>query len=99
MPEATQIIRFDEGNRTAFQLGLSKVYKNTLKVLPNSYKRWLREEKAEQFYKTDWAVSGLGTMPEKGIGERFATDRVFYGPTKVYTIVTYGLSLVVQYEV
>lgn len=98
MAEATQVIRFDE-NRNAFQLGLSEVYKNTLKVVPQSYKDWLREENAEQFFKTDWAVSGLGLMPEKTIGGKFATDKVFYGPTKQYTMKTYGLSLVVQYEV
>lgn len=98
MPEATQVIRFDE-NRNAFQLGLSEVYKNTLKVTPQSYKEWLHEENADQFFKTDWAVSGLGVMQEKTIGGRFATDKAYYGPTKTYTMKTYGLSLVVQYEV
>lgn len=98
MPEATQVIRFDE-NRLAFQLGLSEVYRNQLKIIPQSYKEWMKEETADQFFKTDWAVSGLGSMPEKTIGGRFATDKIYYGPTKSYTMKVYGLSLVVQYEV
>ncbi len=98
MAEATQVIRFDE-NRNAFQLGLSEVYKNTLKVIKQSYKEWLSEERADVFFKNDWAVSGLGVMPEKNIGGKFESDRIYYGPTKQYTMKTYGLSLVVQYEV
>lgn len=98
MPEATQVIRFDE-NRNAFELGVTKTYRDTLKVIPQSYKTWLREETADEFFKTDWSASGLGPMPEKVIGGRFPTDRIFYGPTKTFEMKTYGLALVVQYEV
>lgn len=98
MPEATDLIRFNE-QQDFFELGLSTVYDETLKVLPNAYKEWLSEETAEQFFKTERAHSGLGVMPSKDIGARFATDRIYYGQSKTFTMGTYGLSLVIQYEV
>jgi hypothetical protein len=98
MPEATQIIRFNE-RQDLFELGLSTVYNETLKVLPNAYKEWLEEESAEQFYKTEMAHSGLGVMPAHDIGSRFATDRIYYGANKTYQMSVYGISLVIQYEV
>lgn len=86
-------------NARAFQLGLTNVYEDTLKVIPQSYKQWLREEPAKQFFKTDWSYSGLGEMGEKQIGAAPGKDKIYFGETKVFTMKTYGLSLVVQYEV
>ncbi len=96
--QATEVIRFDE-KREYFELGLSTAYRDTLKVRPNAYKEWLSEETATEFFKTESATSGLGIMAEKVIGGTPQTDRLYYGTTKTYTLKTYGLALVMQYEV
>jgi hypothetical protein len=96
--DPTQLIRFNQ-NRELFEVGLNQVYKDTLPLHPQQYKTWLREETATEFYKTDYAASGLGVMPEKQPGQRFAMDRPKFSPTKQHVMRTYGLSLVIQYEV
>lgn len=96
--QATEVIRFDE-KREYFELGMSDSYKDTLKVLPNAYKEWLAEVPVTEFFTTDGSHSGLGVMGEKPIGSNPQTDRLYYGATKTYTLKTYGMALVMQYEV
>jgi hypothetical protein len=98
MSSASQIIRFSE-RRDLFEKGLTDVYKDTVKIEPQTYKLWLRTEKSKDFYKTDMAVSGLGVMPERTIGSDFQKDRIYYGPNKTYTMKVYGMGLVIQWEV
>jgi hypothetical protein len=97
MPPATNIHRFTEW-QTTFELGLTKVYKDELKKLPKTYAAWLKEERAKHFYDTEWNVSGLGVMPAKTIGGTFVTDQILQGSTKQFSLQTYGLSLLIQYE-
>jgi hypothetical protein len=97
MPGLTSSIRFTEW-LTTFELGLTEVHKDELKKLPKQYKLWLREERAQRFFDTDWSVSGLGIMKEKGIGATFDTDQLFQGVKKQFSLKTYGLALVIQHE-
>jgi hypothetical protein len=93
----TSSIRFTEW-LTAFEAGLTHVYKDELKKLPKQYKLWLKEERASRFLDTDWSVSGLGVMGEKTIGGTFATDQIYQGAKKQFALKTYGLALVIQHE-
>ena len=47
---------------------------------------------------TDRQVSGLGTMPSKGVGEQFTSDEILIGDTKTYTASAYGLAVEITYE-
>lgn len=93
-----QNITFAQSAR-AFTLGLSNVWKDELKVIPQSYKTWLRESPAKEFFKTDWGYSGLGTMGRKEIGAAPPKDKIFFGKEKQFVMKTYGSSLLIQYEV
>jgi hypothetical protein len=97
MAEPTNVIRFLE-KVALFELGLEKVYSDTLKTEPITYKKWLREKNMKRWIEFDMATSGLGVMGEKEIGGRFPTDRIYYGPQKSYTGKAYGAALVIQYE-
>lgn len=97
MAPVTTATNFDEW-RTDFELGLSVVHEDELVKLPKLYKDWLSERPVRRFYDTDWSVSGLGIMPEKGIGQQFSTDQLFQGVKKTYTLKTYGLMLLIQKE-
>lgn len=92
------IIRFYE-KRDFFEAGLTRVYRDEITLLQQSYKQWLMEETADKFYKSDMSHSGLGVMGEKPIGQDAPRDRIKYGIKKTFTMKTYGLSLVIQYEV
>src|ERR1041384_2810763 len=98
MSESTNVIRFAE-KLALVELGLSTVYKDTLKAIPNQYKEWLAEKSTDLFIETDYGGGGLGVMQEKTIGDRFPADRLVYGGQKSYTMATYGIALVLQYEV
>jgi hypothetical protein len=98
MPALPGNIIFAQDER-AFRLGLSKIWKDELKIIPQSYKEWLREEDAKVFFKTDWSYSGLGTMGSKAIGAAPNKDKIYFGEPKTFTMKTYGSSLVIQYEV
>lgn len=82
----------------AFQLGLSKVYKDELAIVPKTYQAWLREDKAEHFYDTEWVTAGLGMAQPKAIGQAMATDVMLSGKTKTFTLKTFGLAVGVQHE-
>lgn len=82
----------------AFRLGLSKVYKNTLKMHPRTYSAFLKEAPVEEWYVKEWEVSGFGTMPEKGIGAEITTDRLIKSATKEYSLKAYALGVVFDYE-
>lgn len=82
----------------AFALGLTDVYEDELKQHPRSYTAFLKESAAQHWYDTDWMVSGLGAMPEKGIGEAVSTDTILKSPTKQYTLTPYALGVVIEYE-
>lgn len=92
-----QAVRFNDFP-LAFQLGLSTVYKDELKIQPKSYLTWLREDAAEHFYDTEWATAGLGMAQPKAIGQAMATDVVLSGKTKSFTLKTFGLAVAVQHE-
>ena len=94
----TNVIRFND-NLTPYQLGLKKVYHDTIPKIPQQYKDWLREETAEEFIHREFEHSGLGVMPAKGIGQNPTTDRLYYSATKDFTLRTFGLALEIQYEV
>jgi hypothetical protein len=93
----TNIIRFLE-KAALFELGLEKVYKDTLSTEPQTYKSWMRSRPMQRWVEHDMATSGLGVMGEKEIGGRFNTDRIYYSPEKAYTGKAYGAALVIQYE-
>lgn len=93
-----QQIRFSDFP-LAFQLGLSRTYKDELELVPKTYAVWLREEPAEHFTDTEWATAGLGMIQSKPIGQAMGTDVMLSGKTKVFTLKTFGLGVVVQHEV
>lgn len=83
----------------AFQLGLSRAYKDELQLVPKTYSVWLREEPAERFVDVEWATAGFGMIQSKPIGQAVGTDVVISGKTKTFTLRTFGLGAVVQHEV
>lgn len=98
MAMTTNIHRFSEYQED-FELGLTQVHEDELRLIPRTYTAWLQEKTAEHFYDTDWGVSGLGVMPEKGIGSPVETDKIYKADTKQYDLTPYALGLVIQYEV
>lgn len=81
-----------------FALGLTKVYEDELKRHNRTYTAFLQEESVSRWFDTDWAVSGLGTMPTKAIGAAVTTDRLLKAPTKQYELTPYALGVVIDYE-
>lgn len=81
------------------ELGLSKVYKETLKATPQTWKMWLEGKTAQRWTDYEMSTSGVGAVAEKPPGSPFVTDRIFIGPRKSYTLVPYGTALVLQHEV
>lgn len=97
MPQFSNHHTFAEFSN-AFVLGLSKVHHDKVKLMGRDYKDWLSEQRATHFFDTEWAVSGLGVMPEKEIGGVVETDKMYQGETKQFNIVPYALGVVIQYE-
>lgn len=82
----------------AFELGLTRVYRDELKRIPVEYRSVIREKPAKHFYDTEWVVSGLGTMPTKAVGGEIEVDKIISGPTKRHGMQPYALALVIVYE-
>lgn len=82
----------------AFEFGLSEVFDGEMKLLPKTYSAWLLEKTAEAYTETTWQNSGLGVMPEKGLGEVIETDKLIKGPTKDHGMQPYALGVVIEYE-
>lgn len=94
---ATNVMEF-QAFAEALALGLTDVYELSLKQLPRTYPAFLKEDRAKRWYDTDWAVSGLGVMPEKSIGASISTDRLIKADEKQYALVAYALGIVIEYE-
>ena len=86
------------GWTTAFEHGLTNVYRGELRLRKIEYTPWLMEKKAKRWYQTDWEVTGVGQMPEKDIGAAISTDRIYQSDKKTFTLTAYALGLVIQYE-
>ncbi len=83
---------------SAFALGITKVHDTSLAQHKRDYTVWLAEESVKRWRDTEWSKSGLGQMPEKGMGEQFSTDTILTGETKEFTLTPWGLAVVVVYE-
>ncbi len=81
-----------------YELGLTQVFEDDLRQTTKDYALWLKEETVKHFYDTEYAVSGLGEMPEKGIGTVFSTDKILKGRTKEHSLTAWGLSVIIEYE-
>src|SRR5574343_449842 len=81
-----------------FSLGITRVFEDELQQHERTYTAFLREETVSRWFDTEWLVSGLGIMPEKGIGAAFNTDRLIKGPTKQHALQAWGLSVSIDYE-
>jgi len=81
-----------------FSLGITRVFEDELQMHERTYTAFLREETVSRWFDTEWLVSGLGIMPEKGIGAAFNTDRLIKGPTKQHALQAWGLSVSIDYE-
>lgn len=86
------------GYPLAFELGLTKVYRDEVKRTGIEYRDWLVEKPAQHLFDTEWVVSGLGVMPEKAIGEDINVDKILNGPTKRHGMRFYGIALVIVWE-
>lgn len=82
----------------AFQLGITKIYRGSLKRTPVEYRSVVREVPAKHFYDTDWHISGLGIMPEKEVGGSIDVDKIISGNTKRHEMVPYALSIIITHE-
>lgn len=80
------------------ELGLSKVFKESLPTYPLIYKKWLATVQAKEWIEDEDLVTGFGAMPEKGIGNPFTVDSPKIGSVKDYTMKAYGLGFVIEYE-
>lgn len=81
------------------ELGLSKVYKETLQATPQTWKQWLDGKTAQRWTDYEMSTSGVGPVTTKAPGSPFVTDRIFLGSKKSYTLVPYGTALTLQHEV
>lgn len=85
-------------NAALLELGLSNVYKETLKVTQETWKAWLESRTAQRWRDTEMMTSGTGAITEKPPGSPFVTDRIYQGAQKTYELVPYGIALVLQHE-
>jgi len=81
-----------------YAAGLTDVFEDSLKQHTKDYAVWLKEETIKRYYDTYYATSGLGDMPEKGIGENISTDKIMKGRSKQMSLTAWALSVVVEYE-
>lgn len=81
-----------------FALGITQAYEDSLKQEEKTYARFLREESVKRWKDTEISVSGLGQMPEKGLGEAFSVDRLKKGTQKDHELVAWGLAVTIEYE-
>ena len=80
------------------ELGLSNVFMDDLPTHPKLYTGWLTEKSAKEFIEDELVASGLGAMPQKGIGQPFTADKPYISAPKDFELVTYGLAFVGEYE-
>mgnify|MGYP001603303243 CR=1 FL=1 len=91
------VARMQEFSTLLF-LGLSKVFKDDLPTHPELFRPWLRVESAKEFTEDGIVTTGFGPMPEKQIGGAFSVDKPKMGTAKEWTLKSYGLGFVAEYE-
>ena len=94
---AGNVMEFQQYLET-FALGITQVYEDELKMHQREYTAFLNEATVDRWFDTEWIVSGLGIMPEKGIGAAVTTDRIIKGPTKQHALQAWALGCVIDYE-
>ena len=80
-------------------LGLTDAFTDGLKLQPIMFDEWLKSETVKRWLDTDIIYSGVGQMPQKGIGSNIQTDTILKGTSKQYSLVPYALGVVLEYEV
>jgi len=80
------------------EVGLSKVFKDTLPTHELTYKAWLKERKAKEWIEDELMTTGFGAMPVKAVGGPFTLDKPFITDPKTYELVAYGLAFTIEYE-
>lgn len=98
MPDfGTNVARLQEFS-ALLERGLSKVFMDDLPTHDQLYGTWLRTKTAEEWIEDELVTTGLGPMPEKGIGGPFTTDKPLISDPKDYELATYALAVVMEYE-
>lgn len=78
--------------------GLDDIFRDSLPRHDKLYRSWLSETSADEWKEDAIVVTGLGAMPTKPVGGNFVVDKPYKSSTKVYTMDTWGLAYVAEYE-
>jgi hypothetical protein len=78
--------------------GLDDVFEDDLPTHDKLYRPWLQETSADEYKEDAIVVTGLGTMPEKLVGQSITVDKPYKSSTKVYTLRTWAIGYVAEYE-
>ncbi len=77
---------------------LDNVYVEEGQARDLEYVRWMNVQTMDYNPTKDMMVSGLGQMPSKAEGSRFAEDEPMMGGTKTYTAEPFGLAFKANFE-
>ncbi len=78
--------------------GLDDIFEDSLPTQDKLYRGWLSESDANEFREDAIVITGLGTMPTKDIGGDITVDKPITSSQKLYTLRTYALGYVAEYE-
>lgn len=78
--------------------GLDDVFEDDLPTFSKLYRDWLPESKADEYKEDAIVITGLGAMPEKEVGGGITVDKPYTSSTKVYTLRTWAIGYVAEYE-
>ena len=81
------------------ELGLDKVWTETLTATPETWKAWLSTRVVERITDTQRITSGLGAVSEVPPGSAFETDTVYVSTSKSFELKFFGLAVTIQHAV
>lgn len=97
MPQFSNAAQAEEFS-AFLKTGLDDVFEDQLPTHDKLYRGYVLESAADEFKEDAIVVTGLGTMPTKPIGGDITTDKPYVSSEKVYTLATYALGYVAEYE-
>lgn len=98
MPSIGTVTSLSEFNAYV-EIGLSRVFHDTLPQHPKLYTAWLKEAQAKAFTEQEIVHSHLGPMANKDVGGTFVIDKPYTSSPKSFTLETFGLGWQMEYEI
>ena len=97
MPQFSNAAQAEEFS-AYLKTGLDDIFEDTLPTHDKLYRGWLAESAADEYKEDAIVITGLGTMPTKNVGGDITVDKPYTSSEKVYTLSTYALGYVAEYE-